>query len=164
MPSVVLAIPAVAIQFVAMAQYPEAVATGDLVLGGLDHLALELDDLSTAQADQVIVVGVRDLVAGGSVETLLLCETGITQQPHGPIHRRVPNLGVLGANMVVESLAGDVSLHREEDVENGVSLAGVLEVVFLEVAGQGPLLYLVRHGRTIIDTGPRINRSCPGKE
>ena len=158
MPSVVLAIPAVAVQLVAMAQDSETVATGDLVLGGLDHLALELDDLSTAQADQVIVVGVGDLVAGGSVETLLLCETGITQQPHGPVHRRVPNLGVFGANMLVESLAGDVALDREKDIEDRVALARVLEVVFLEVAGQSPLLHLVRHARTIIDTRPRINR------
>ena len=48
-PSAFLAFRAVAVEFVPMPQHPEAITTGNLVLGGLDHLALEFDDLPAAQ-------------------------------------------------------------------------------------------------------------------
>jgi hypothetical protein len=64
----------VPVQLVPVPEHPEAVGGGDPALGGLDHLALELDDLPAAGADQVIVVLVRDLEAGGAIEVVLVGE------------------------------------------------------------------------------------------
>src|SRR5262245_12690610 len=51
-PDLALALRAVSVQFVAVPQDAEVVALGDLVLGLLDHLALELDDLPAPDAHE----------------------------------------------------------------------------------------------------------------
>src|SRR5262245_7929019 len=66
----------------------------DLGLKALDVLRLELDDLASAQIDQVIVVAFRYLlVARATVaELVALDDAGILEQPHGPIHGRNGNV------------------------------------------------------------------------
>ena len=46
---------AMSVELVAVSQDVEMVTRRDLLLGPLDHLALELDDLSAAHADEMIV-------------------------------------------------------------------------------------------------------------
>ena len=50
-----------------MTQNLEAMALRDLVLRVLDHLAFELDDLPTLDADEMIVMFLLDLIARDSV-------------------------------------------------------------------------------------------------
>ena len=78
-----------------MPQQPEAVLVGDPVLGRLDHLALELDDAAAAHADQVVVVLVRDLVAGDAVfEGTFDRETRLAEDLHRAVDGREADVRV----------------------------------------------------------------------
>ena len=55
------------VEFVAMTQDLELVTCSDLVLGFLDHLALEFLDPATFDTDEMVVVFVLDLVARDAV-------------------------------------------------------------------------------------------------
>ena len=63
----VLAISTMAIEFMAMAQDLELVARRNLVLGPLDHLALEFLDPPAFDADEMVVVLLFDFVARDTV-------------------------------------------------------------------------------------------------
>src|SRR5262245_8320257 len=152
------AVGAVTVQLVTVPQQPEAIALHDVLLRLLDHRALELHDLAAARAHQMIVVLVLDLEARDTVvEVAFARETGLTEQLHGAIHRRIADVRVLLADALVELLARDVTLHAEEDLEDGLALTRVLEVVVLEVAGERLVLEVVRHGVTVSDGCGAIN-------
>ena len=55
------------VQLVTVPKHEKVVPIGDLVLGRLDHLALEFDDLPAANADQVVVVVLGDLIPRGTL-------------------------------------------------------------------------------------------------
>jgi len=74
----------------------------------------------------------------------LLGEPGIHQQLQGPVHGRVADAGVLGADLLVQLLARDVPLGREEYVQDRLALPRALEVVILEVPRQRLALDFVR--------------------
>ena len=135
-----------------VAQDPEAVALGNLVLGLLDHLALELHDGPTAGANQVVVVFVGDLVAGDAVvEVALRSQPGLTEQFHGAVDGRVPDVGRLLAGSLVELFERGVPGLLEKHVEDQVALARVFEAVILEIARERAVLDLVGHQPTVIE-------------
>ena len=122
------------VELVPVAQDAELVAVGDFQLALLDHRAFELDDLSTAHADQVVVVFLLDLVAGHAVvETPFARQPRVAQELHRAVDGRVADVRVIGANATVDFFAGDVPGRFEKSREDRLTLFGVLEAVLLEV-------------------------------
>src|SRR5262245_2493564 len=155
------AVGAVTVQLVAVSQQAEAIALHDVLLRLLDHRALELHDLPAARAHQMVVVLVLDLEAGDTVvEVAFARETGLAEQLHRAIHGRIADVRILLADALVELLARDVPLHAEEDLEDGLTLTRVLEIVALEIAGERLVLEVVRHGVTVSDACGPINRDA----
>jgi len=134
----------VPVEFVAVAQNAELVAVGDFQLGLLDHRAFELDDLSTAQTDQVVVVFLFDFVAGNAViKTPFVRQPRVAQELHRTVDGRVADVWMIGANAAVDFLTGDVPSRFEEGREDRLTLFGVLEVVLLEILRQRSLFDFV---------------------
>ena len=140
------------VELVAMAENLEVVARGDLVLGGFDHRALEFDDPATTDANQVIVVFLRDLVARDAViEVMLAGDAGLAKELQGPVDGGVPDARKILPDELVEILAGDVPSGVEKLVYDRVALLRVLEIVLVEIAGQRFSLGLVRHSATLME-------------
>src|SRR6056297_311405 len=98
----------------------------------------------------MVVMLVLELVAGDAVvEMTLRGETRLGEQLHGPVDGRVADGGILLAHGLEEIVTGDVSLRLEEGRENQLTLLRVLEIVLLEVVGEGLQLDFVRHRRRI---------------
>jgi hypothetical protein len=143
---------AVAVELVAVAEDLEVIALRDVLLRRLDHLAFELDDLPAANADQVVVMIVRDLVAGDAAfEVPLVGEPCLAKELHRPVDGRVADARVRLADPLEEFLARHVADRLEKDLEDRLPLPGLLEALRLEVAVQGGVLDLVRHGSNLND-------------
>ena len=143
---------------------------GNIVLGFLDHLALELLDPPALDADKMVMVLLLDLVTRDPViESTFGCKTGFDEQFHRSIHRCVPDVRVLLAYAFVEVFARDVTLRLEERREDQLTLFRVLEMVLLEVRSKGFHLDFVRHDGTIslpsgtflLDSGETPTRGVP---
>jgi hypothetical protein len=58
---------------------------------------------------------------------------------------------MIGANVIMDFLAGDVASRFEESAEDRLTLLGVLEVVLLKVQRQRSLFDLVGHEANLIE-------------
>jgi hypothetical protein len=135
----------VAVQLVPVSQQAKSVLLRDRVLRVFDHLALELDDLAAARADQVIVVVVFDLVARDPIpEVALLREAGLAEQLHRAIDGREADVGILFSERLEQVLARHVPVRREKDVENLIALLRVLEALGLEILGECIVIEIIR--------------------
>src|SRR5262245_37864288 len=113
---------------VAVAGEAVAVIARDLELERLDLVALPLDDLSAAEADEVVVVMELVLVHRDAVaERAGVGDARIDEQLQRAVHGRGPDLGVVRAHRLVEILARDVTRRSEEGVEDRFALARLLK-------------------------------------
>ena len=134
------------VEFVAVAQDGEPETIRNFFLRPLDHGRFEFEDLPAANANQVIVVLVFDLVTGYTVvEVTLLGETRIHKELERPVDGGVADMGIAQANSLVEILAGDMPAGFEKSVEDRLPLFRMLEVVRLEESRKRLLLKLVSH-------------------
>jgi hypothetical protein len=100
------------------------------ILQGLEGLVLEFEDLSTINADQVIVMASfsNGLKSRLPVRKLSLgCQSQAGQELHGPVDRCIADLriylGYLGVDFSEVLVSGGV----EEDVEDLLTLFGRFE-------------------------------------
>jgi hypothetical protein len=133
-----------------MSQQLELVFFRDLVLGRLDHLALELFDSAAPRTHEMVVVFVLDLVPGDAiVEMARLRQACINEELERAIHRGVPDGRVAQLDALMKIVAGDVTRRVQERIENQISLPRVLEVVLLEIRGESGFFDFVRHGAEV---------------
>ena len=145
---IVAAVGAVPVEFVPVPKNPKSIAVRNLILGFLDHLALEFDDRTALQADEMIVVFVFQFVAHDAIiEVPLLCKTGFDEELHGAIHRRVPDAGMILPNPAVDLFARRVALGRQKHIENRIPLARMFEALLLQKTGESVLFDFVGHRR-----------------
>ncbi len=150
------------VEFVAVAQDGEPEAIRDFFLRPLDHGRFELEDLPAANANQVIVVIVFDLVTGYTVvEVTLLGETRVHKELERPVDGGVADMGVALANSLVEILARDMPAGFEKSVEDRLPLFRMLEVVRLEESRKRLLLKLISHSFQFSRLGPLGTRNDP---
>ncbi len=143
-------------------------ALGDLVLGLFDHLAFEFLDATAFQADEMIVMLLLDFVARDPVvEASLRRQTGLDQQLHGPIDRRVADIRMRLANGLIEIFTRDMSLRLEEGGENQLALLRMLQLVLLEVETEGFDFDFMGHGGTIsslaLPTSSSVEKTIPAQ-
>lgn len=124
---------AVAIKFHPVMKDFEAMASCDPVLKGFESIVFKFDDLPTAQADEMVMVGslVGGFVPGLSIGKFSLGgQTQAGEKLKGPIDRGVTDLrihpGHPGMDLRKALMAGGV----EEDVKDLGPLPGGLEPLF----------------------------------
>ena len=86
------------------------------------------------------------------------------EELQGSVDRRVPDVRVLGAHRLVDLIAGNVTPGLEEDVQDQIPLPGLLQIVLIEVAGQGLALDFVGHSGNLSEPADTTNarRTGPG--
>jgi hypothetical protein len=116
-----------AVQFETVAENLEFVLAGDLLLQLLDARIFEFQDGAAAGTDEVIVMLV---VAGALIARLSIAEmalfgkTAFGEELQGAVDRRIPEIGILLAQLEVEFFGGQVGARLEKFVENNLTLPG----------------------------------------
>ena len=129
------------VEFMSVTQNLETMLASHVRLGDLDLGTLELDDPAAAQADEVVMVFMLHLVPRHAVvEVALLRDPGLGEQLHRAIHGRVPDVGVLVPNQLIQLFARYVGPSLEKGIEDQLTLTSVLEAVLLEVASERLML------------------------
>jgi len=152
------AVLAVAIEFYFVVNDLEAAFPADHALKRLHEVILELDDLSAADANQVMVV--MDLFFGELVPAPAVAEIHLLKDPklgkevQGAIHRRKADLGVALADDIIDVIGAQVlfSVIQERPQDH---LALGSELVVLLAQSLTDLLELGLH----IDLSPLAVRS-----
>src|SRR5262245_1514267 len=120
----------------AMAAHDESEEPGDAFLELLELLAVELDDLPAALADDVVVVLLLRL--GGLVARLAIVEmplvgqAALLEQLERPVDRGVPDARVHLLHRGVQLLDGEVLAGAEEHLRDVVALRRRLEAAFAQ--------------------------------
>src|SRR5262245_15615759 len=120
----------------AMAAHDESEEPGDALLELLELLAVELDDLPAALADDVVVVlflRLGGLVARlAIVEVPLVGQAALLEQLERPVDRGVPDARVHLLHRGVQLLDGEVLAGAEEHLRDVVALRRRLEAAFAQ--------------------------------
>src|SRR6516165_8118497 len=162
-PPALPALRADAVELHPMPAHDEAEEARDPLLELLELLAVELDDLPAALADDVVVVllgGLGGLVAGlPVVEVALVRQPAFLEQLEGPVDGRVADARVHLLHGRMQLLDREVLPRPEERARDVVALSSRLEAPLaqrlLEESHAG-----AHHGR---DPTPRCCRAVPGR-
>src|SRR5258708_4134113 len=132
-----LALRARPVELVLVHPQAEAVLARDLVLQLLDARLLELGNLATLHADEVVVVSrvVGQLVARQAVtEAPLVGDAALREQLEGTVDRRVPDARVAGAHHGEQLLDADVVVGPKERLDDELALVGGAQALREHVA------------------------------
>jgi len=109
-----------------LANGPEAKAAGQAVVEEIEMVVFKLDDLSTIDTNEVVVVGVIDeigIISGLSIaEFDLVDEVGFNEEGEGAVNGGAGGLGASGAKPVEEFVGSKVFVSREDDLEDFIPL------------------------------------------
>jgi len=135
------------VKFKAVSGNSEAVPGRDFFLELFDLAVFEFHDLAAVGADQMVVVALvgNVVVLGLRAEMPGLCQTCFAKKVEGAVDGGEPQMRVFLRQLVVHRFGSDVFL-LEERVEDELTLARILQLVFSEVRLQRlHLFHMFRH-------------------
>lgn len=119
-----------------MVSWFEFVTGSDSILHGLDHFTVKLDQVSTLDANQVIMVAVFVVAfvpRPAVVKIHLGSEPAFGKQFECSIDGREPNRSVPLLHQLVEILTAEMPFRAEEHFKNEIALAASLQPRFFEM-------------------------------
>jgi hypothetical protein len=117
----------VAIELVLVVRHYEAVRGRHSTLQLLDQRLLELGDVTTLLANEVVVVSVfvRNLVAGDAITKMeFVRDAALGEHPHRPIHRGIADPMVDRPHSLEQLVDGEMITRLEERRDNQPTLFG----------------------------------------
>lgn len=135
------------VEFEAVGSDRKAVSGCDFFLKALNIAVFELHDLSTAGADEMVMVALvgHIVILSLGAEMSGLGQTGFAEKIERPVDGGEPQVRIFARQLVVQLFSGDVLL-LEKRVKNQLTLPSKFELVLPKVFLQSPHFFrMFRH-------------------
>lgn len=144
------------IEFEPVGRNSEAIPIGYFLLKLFDFAVFKFHDFAAVGANQMVMMALMGniVVLRLGAEMPGLCQAGFTEKIEGAVDRRESEVRIFLRQLVIHFFGRDVFLLQER-VEDELTLAGVLQLVFAEVCLQQLHLFYM-FGHSVRPDLPRV--------